>query len=229
MRILLAEDDLLLADGLARALRRSGYTVDVAQTGKIAEAALADAHFDVVLLDLGLPDIDGSEILRRLRGRRLKIPVLVVSARPAIEERVRLLDLGADDYLVKPVAVSELEARIRVLIRRGRGEADSRLELGPLSLDLNGRRALLSGKPLELTAREWSMLAFLAGRANRVVNKDQLTEALYAWDAEITPNAIEKSISRLRSKLESGGITIRTVRGLGYFLEIPEQHAGPAA
>lgn len=227
MRILLAEDDPLLADGLARALGRSGYAVDIARTGKMAAAALADSHFDVVLLDLGLPDCDGSTVLRQLRERRQKTPVLVVSARPDIEERVRLLDLGADDYLVKPVAVSELEARIRVLIRRSRGEADSSLELGPLRLDLNGRRAQLAGQSLDLTAREWSMLAFLAGRANRVVSKAQLTEALYSWDEDITPNAIEKSVSRLRSKLESGGLTIRTVRGLGYFLEIPDD-ATPA-
>lgn len=222
MRILLAEDDLLLADGLARALRRSDYTVDIAKTGKMADAALADGSYDVVLLDLGLPDTDGSTVLRRLRERRDKTPVLVVSARPDIEERVRLLDLGADDYLVKPVAVSELEARIRALIRRGLGEADSRLELGPLSLDLNGRRATLAGQPLELTAREWSLLAFLSGRANRVVNKEQLTEALYAWDDEITPNAIEKTVSRLRAKVEGPGLAIRTVRGLGYFLEVQD-------
>lgn len=227
MRILLAEDDALLADGLARRLRRSGYTVDIACNAKTAEAGLNDGQFDVVLLDLGLPDQDGSNLLQRLRARRDKTPVLVVSARPAIEERVRLLDLGADDYLVKPVSIEELEARIRVVIRRQHGEADSTLNLGALRLDLKGKRAWLEGELLELTARDWALLVFLAGRPNRVLNKEQLGEALYAWDEEVTPNAVEKSISRLRSKIEPGGLTIRTIRGLGYFLEVPDDAPTP--
>ena len=221
MRLLLAEDDNLLADGLARALRQSGYLIDIAADGRTADQWLAATQFDLVILDLGLPDLDGSTVLQRLRARQQRTPVLVLSARPALEERVRLLDLGADDYVVKPVALAELEARVRALIRRGQALAEPRLRLGRLELDTVGKRAWLGGEALDLSAREWTALEFLAGRVNRIVNKAQITEALYRWDEEITPNAIEKFISRLRSKLEPAGINIRTVRGLGYYLEKP--------
>ncbi len=223
MRILLVEDDVLLADGLARALRQSGYVVETAADGKVADHWLADGSFDLVVLDLGLPGLDGSEVLARLRGRRQKVPVLVMSAREALEERVRLLDLGADDFLVKPVALAELEARVRALIRRGQGIVDSTIHLGRLTLDTAGKRAWLDGAALDLTAREWAALEFLAQRVNRIVNKDQIMQALYSWEDEITPNAVEKFISRLRSKLEPAGIVIRTVRGLGYYLEKPPE------
>ena len=223
MRLLLAEDDSLLADGLARALRQSGYLVEVAADGKTADQWLAAAPFDLVILDLGLPGLDGSTVLQRLRERQQSTPVLVLSARLALEERVRVLDLGADDYVVKPVALAELEARIRALIRRGQALAEPRLRLGRLELDTAGKRAWLAGQALELSAREWAALEFLAGRVNRIVNKDQITNALYSWDEEITPNAIEKFISRLRGKLEPAGINIRTVRGLGYYLEKPAE------
>jgi len=227
MRILLIEDDALLADGLARSLRQSGYLVDLAGNGRIADSLLEREEFDLAILDLGLPDLDGSTVLERLRGRKQRTPVLILSARMAIEERVRLLDLGADDYVVKPVAIPELEARIRALIRRGQAKPDPLISLGRLQLDTVGKRAWLEGNALELTAREWSALEFLASRLNRIVNKEQFTQALYSWDEEITPNAIEKFISRLRSKLEPAGITIRTVRGLGYYLEKPVE--GPDA
>lgn len=221
MRVLLIEDDQLLADGLARALRHTGYIVDHADNGLTADQWLIAENYDIIILDLGLPGIDGSEILHRLRARRQHTPVLVLSARMAIEERVRVLDLGADDYVVKPVAVSELEARIRALTRRGQGASDSNIIIGRLRLDTVGKRAWVGNSALELNAREWSALEFLATRVNRIVNKDQLTQALYNWDEEITPNAIEKFVSRLRSKLEPAGIMIRTVRGLGYYLEKP--------
>lgn len=221
MRILIVEDDNLLADGLARALRQSGYVVDWARDGKQADTWLADQEYELALLDLGLPGIDGSEVLQRLRARKQHTPVLVLSAREEIEERVRLLDLGADDYLVKPVELSELEARVRALIRRGRASPDPEVLVGKLRLDTVGKRAWLGEVPLELTAREWAALEYLACRVNRIVSKDQIMQALYGWDEEITPNAVEKFISRLRSKLESAGITIRTVRGLGYYLEKP--------
>ena len=222
MRILLVEDDELLADGLARALRQSGYTVDIAADGPRADSLLAAGGYDLTILDLGLPGLDGSQVLTRLRGRRQKTPVLVMSARMAIEERVRLLDLGADDYLVKPVALAELEARVRALIRRQLGAETNFLTLGSLRLDREGKRAWLGDEALDLTAREWAAIEYLASRVNRIVAKEQFMQALYSWDDEITPNAIEKFISRLRSKLEPAGITIRTVRGLGYFLEKPE-------
>lgn len=223
MRILLVEDDSLLADGLARALRNSGYLVEIAADGPSADRWLADDDFDLAILDLGLPGLDGAEVLNRLRQRRQRTPVLIMSARMALEERVRLLDLGADDYLVKPVALVELEARVRALIRRGQGSPETVLTLGRLHLDTVGKRAWLNDAALDLTAREWAALEFLAGRLNRIVSKEQMTQALYSWDEEITPNAIEKFVSRLRNKLEPAGITIRTVRGLGYYLEKPAE------
>nr|MBL8410996.1 response regulator [Dechloromonas sp.] len=223
MRILLVEDDSLLADGLARALRNSGYLVEIAADGPSADRWLADDDFDLAILDLGLPGLDGAEVLNRLRQRRQRTPVLIMSARMALEERVRLLDLGADDYLVKPVALVELEARVRALIRRGQGNPETVLTLGRLHLDTVGKRAWLDDTALDLTAREWAALEFLAGRLNRIVSKEQMTQALYSWDEEITPNAIEKFVSRLRNKLEPAGITIRTVRGLGYYLEKPAE------
>lgn len=226
MRILLVEDDALLADGLARSLRQSGYLVEVASDGPTADRWLQDGEFDLTLLDLGLPGLDGSEVLQRLRQRKQRTPVLVLSARQGLDERVRLLDLGADDYMVKPVALVELEARARALIRRGQGGAEPVIGFGRLQLDTVGRRAWLEGHALELAAREWAALEFLVQRVNRIVSKEQITQALYGWDEEITPNAIEKFISRLRGKLEPAGITIRTVRGLGYYLEKPDDAAG---
>ncbi len=221
MRILLVEDDALLANGLARVLRQSGYQVEVTSDGLTGLRWLESETFDLTILDLGLPGLDGSEVLRRLRARKQLVPVLILSAREALEERVRLLDLGADDYLVKPVALVELEARVRALIRRGQCAPDPNIRLGRLMLDTVGKRAWLDDEALELSAREWAALEFLAQRVNRIVNKDQIMQALYDWDEEITPNAVEKFISRLRAKLESAGIVIRTVRGLGYYLEKP--------
>ena len=227
MRILLVEDDTLLADGLARALRQSGYLVDIATDGKTADNWLEADSFDLTILDLGLPGLDGSEVLQRLRARKQRTPVLVMSARDAIEERVRLLDLGADDYIVKPVALVELEARARALIRRGQAAPEPSIVLGRLTLDTVGKRAWLDGAALDLTAREWSALEFLALRVNRIVNKEQIMQSLYGWEEDITPNAVEKFVSRLRSKLEPAGIVIRTVRGLGYYLEKPAQTDEP--
>jgi two-component system, OmpR family, response regulator len=227
MRILLVEDDALLADGLARALGQAGYLIDVASDGRTADAWLENETYDLAILDLGLPGLDGADVLRRLRARRQLVPVLILSAREALEERVRVLDLGADDYLVKPVALAELEARVRALIRRGQGAPEPTIQLGRLTLDTVGKRAWLDGEALDLTAREWAALEFLARRVNRIVNKDQIMQALYSWEDEITPNAVEKFISRLRSKLEPAGIVIRTVRGLGYYLEKPHD-AGDA-
>lgn len=218
MRILLIEDDTPLADGLQRALRHAGHAVDWASRGSEAESLLGAQEYDIAILDLGLPDIDGGELLSRLRERKLRTPVLVLSAREATDERVRLLDLGADDYLVKPVAINELEARIRAITRRAMGAPDVLLQIGKLNLDLGGRRAWSGDTTFDLTAREWAALEYLAVRANRVVSKEQIMQALYDWDSEITPNAVEKFISRLRAKLEPSGLEIRTVRGLGYYL-----------
>ncbi|MBS1161592.1 MAG: response regulator with CheY-like receiver domain and winged-helix DNA-binding domain [Proteobacteria bacterium] len=221
MRLLLVEDDALLADGLARSLKQSGYRPEIAADALTAERWLATENFALCILDLGLPDLDGSTLLQGLRQRNQRLPVLVLSARLALEERVRLLDLGADDYVVKPVALVELEARIRALMRRGQPAPEPQIRLGRLRLDSLGKRAWMDEQALELTAREWAALEFLAHRLNRIVSKEQITQALYSWDEEITPNAIEKFISRLRSKLEPAGVTIQTVRGLGYYLEKP--------
>ncbi|MEY2633430.1 MAG: hypothetical protein RIR00_2084 [Pseudomonadota bacterium] len=228
MRILLAEDDPLLADGLARALRQSGYAVDVASDGLDADSWLESQDYSLLLLDLGLPSLPGSQVLQRLRSRKQKLPVLVISAREELEERVRLLDLGADDYIVKPVALLELEARVRALIRRGQANPEPQIQLGRLRLDTAGKRAWLEGMALDLTAREWAALEFLAGRINRIVSKEQIMQSLYGLDDEITPNAVEKFVSRLRSKLEPAGVIIRTVRGLGYYLEKPAEERTPA-
>lgn len=228
MHILLVEDDTLLADGLARSLRHSGYVVDIACDGTSADRLLETGTFDLAILDLGLPGLDGSTVLQMLRQRKQATPVLILSARMELEERVRLLNLGADDYMVKPVALVELEARVRALIRRTQSAPEPFLVLGRLKLDTFGKRAWLGDQAFELSAREWAAVEFLASRVNRVVNKEQITQALYSWDEEITPNAIEKFISRLRVKLEPAGVTIRTVRGLGYFLENPPEHGDAA-
>lgn len=221
MRILLIEDDILLADGLARSLRQSGYAVDWVRNGSEADRWLECQSYDAAILDLGLPGLEGAEVLRRLRARNQGTPVLVLSAREALDERVRLLNLGADDYLVKPAAFAELEARLRALVRRNSTLAEAELRIGSLRLDSAEKRAWLSDKPLDLTAREWAVLEYLAARPGRIASKERLMQSQYGWDEEITPNAIEKLVSRLRTKLDSAGVTIRTVRGLGYLLEKP--------
>lgn len=219
MRILIAEDDPVLADGLTRSLRQGDYAVDCVTDGAEADHVLAAQSYDLVILDLGLPTLDGFEVLRRLRRRGATVPVLVLTARDALPERVKGLDLGADDYMIKPFDLPELEARVRALIRRGQSGGSSELTNGPLMLDTAGRRVTLAGEPLDLSARELGVLEVLMLRSGRVVSKEQLAEQLYGWDEDVGPNAIEVYVHRLRRKLEPGGGTIRTVRGLGYLLE----------
>ena len=219
MRILIVEDDPVLNDGLTRTLRAADYAVDCASDGGEADHVLAAQNYDLVILDLGLPKLDGFEVLRRLRRRGSRIPVMVLTARDALEDRVKGLDLGADDYLTKPFDLPELEARVRALIRRGQSGGSSVISHGALRLDTAGRRATLNGEPLELSARELGVLEVLMLRSGRVVNKEQLAEQLYGWDEEVGPNAIEVYVHRLRRKLESAGVSIRTIRGLGYLLE----------
>ena len=221
MRILIVEDDPVLADGLTRSLRATDYAVDCAADGTEADHVLAAQNFDLVILYLGLPKVDGFEVLRRLRRRGSRVPVLVLTARDTLDERVKGLDLGADDYLTKPFDLPELEARVRALIRRGQSGGGSQLTHGSLALDTAGRRATLNGEPLELSARELGVLEVLMLRSGRVVNKEQMTEQLYGWDEEVGANAIEVYVHRLRRKLEPAGVTIRTIRGLGYLLEKP--------
>ncbi len=219
MRILIIEDDSVLADGLSRTLRHADYAVDAASTGVEADHVLAAQSYDLVILDLGLPGLDGFEVLRRMRRRGSTVPVLVLTARDALQDRVKGLDLGADDYMIKPFDLPELEARVRALIRRGQSGGASVLSHGALVLDTAGRRATLGGEPLDLSARELGVLEVLMMRAGRVVNKEQLAEQLYGWDEEVGPNAIEVYVHRLRRKLEPAGVNIRTIRGLGYLLE----------
>ena len=223
MRLLLVEDNHPLADVICRALQQVGYVIDWAQNKREADNWLIGQNYDVVLLDLGLPDADGGEVLRRLRASGKPVPVLVLSAREAVDERVRLLDLGADDYVVKPIALNELEARIRSLIRRSHGIADPEIVIGALRIETAGHRAMVNDRPLELSVKELAALEYIAIRARRIVTKEQLLQALYGWQDDINSvNAVEKVVSRLRAKLEGSGVTIRTVRGLGYSLGTDE-------
>jgi two-component system OmpR family response regulator len=219
MRILIVEDDPVLADGLTRSLRQADYAVDCAPDGTQADHLLTAQTYDLVILDLGLPGLDGLDVLKRLRRRGSSMPVLVLTARDALPDRVKGLDLGADDYLTKPFDLPELEARVRALIRRGQAGGSALLTHGPLTLDTGGRRATLHGAPLELSARELGVLEVLMLRSGRVVNKEQLTAQLYGSDEEVGPNAIEVYVHRLRKKVETAGGAIRTIRGLGYLLE----------
>ncbi len=219
MRILIAEDDQVLADGLLRSLRSSGYAVDHVASGTEADAALSSHEFDLVILDLGLPKMHGLEVLKRLRGRSVVTPVLILTAADSIEERVKGLDLGADDYMAKPFSLQELEARVRALARRGMGTASSIIKHGPLTFDQTGRVAYINDQMVELSARELSLLEVLLQRVGRLVSKDQLVERLCEWGDEVSNNAIEVYIHRLRKKIEQGPIRIATVRGLGYCLE----------
>lgn len=220
MRILIAEDDQVLADALLRCLRTSGAAVDHVATGSQADAALMTHHeFDLLILDLGLPNLHGLEILKRLRARGSTLPVLVLTAADTVEERVKGLDHGADDYMAKPFSLQELEARVRALTRRGLGVTSNVIKHGPLSYDQGGRVATIDGKMLELSARELGLLEVLLQRAGRLVSKDQLVERLCEWGEEVSINAIEVYIHRLRKKIEKDPIRIATVRGLGYCLE----------
>ncbi|PLZ00788.1 DNA-binding response regulator [Burkholderia sp. WAC0059] len=219
MRILIAEDDSILADGLVRSLRQSAYAVDHVKNGAEADAALSLETFDLLILDLGLPRLSGLEVLRRLRARNSNLPVLILSAADSVDERVKGLDLGADDYMAKPFALNELEARVRALTRRGAGGGPTVVRHGPLSFDQVGRVARIHDQALDLSARELGLLEVLLQRLGRLVSKEQLVDHLCAWGEEVSNNAIEVYVHRLRKKLEAGGVRIVTVRGIGYCIE----------
>lgn len=219
MRILVVEDDPLLADGLVQTLRRQGYKSDGVASAEQALTTVDEDSFGLVILDVGLPGMDGFDLLKRWRESGVQVPVLILTARDALGDRVHGLNLGADDYLTKPFATEELLARVAAIVRRVRNVATMRREHGPLVLDQNARRAWLHGEPLDLPLREWAVLEFLLDKVERVVSKDQIVSAVCSWDEELSPNAVEVYVSRLRTKLEPAGIVIRTVRGFGYMLE----------
>jgi len=219
MRILLVEDDKILADALSRALVQSAYAVDVVETGEAADNALAVSAYDLAILDIGLPGLSGLDVLRRLRGRKSPVPVLLLTAMDTLADRVRGLDLGADDYLTKPFDLPELEARVRALLRRGSANPAPYLHHGRLSLDTVGRRVFHDNTPVELSARELAVLELLMMREGRVVSKELMVNHLYGWGDEVGANAIEVYVYRIRKKLEPLGCEIRTVRGMGYLME----------
>lgn len=219
MRLLVVEDDLTLAAGLIEGLGREGFQVDHLAAAEPAEAALGHTAYDLAVVDIGLPGMDGLELIRRVRRRGLLTPVLILTARDGLDDRVVGLDVGGDDYLVKPFLLPELLARVRALIRRSRAAASMVLSLGPLALDVQRHTASLSGEALELTGREWEVLEQLVLAMPRVVAKQKLADSLSQWDKEITPNAVEIYVSRLRGKLAGSGVTVRTVRGIGYRIE----------
>jgi two-component system OmpR family response regulator len=219
VRVLVIEDEAAIADAIGAALTNAGHAVDRLASGRLADAALRDHPYDLIVLDLGLPDVDGIELLRRLRLRADAVPVLVATAREALEERVHALDLGADDYLVKPFALREFEARVRALLRRRTTQGVPELQIGRLRIDLPRRRAHVDDEPLELTPREFGLLEALAARLDRVMSREQLIDALCTWDTTLTDNGLDIAVYRLRRKLEGSDVRIRTVRGLGYLLE----------
>lgn len=219
MKILLAEDDNLLSEGLSQSLRQTGYAVDCVHQGNDADTALTTMPYDLLILDLGLPNMNGLEVLRKLRTRNNQMPVLILTAADSVEQRVHGLDAGADDYMAKPFNLKELEARVRALTRRGAGTGASIWKHGPLTFDQVGRVALINDTMLDLSAREVGLLEILLQRVGRLVSKDQFVDHLCEWGEEVSNNAIEVYIHRLRKKIEVNGIRIATVRGLGYCLE----------
>ncbi len=214
MRILLVEDDPQLGDGLSVGLRQAGFAVDWLRDGQAADLALQCESFDFVVLDLGLPRLNGMEVLRNARRREQAMPILILTARDATGDKVAGLDAGADDYLVKPIDLDELTARIRALTRRSAGRAAPVLTHGDLVVDPAAHRVTLAGQPVELSSREFSLLQLLIENAGRVLSRSQLEQSLYGWHDEPDSNALEVHIHHLRKKL--GGELIRTLRGVGY-------------
>jgi DNA-binding response OmpR family regulator len=220
MRILVIEDNDLVADAIVRGLTLAGFAVDRASTAQSAGAAIAVEHFDLAVLDIGLPDTDGLSFLRQLRSSGTTLPVMILTARDTLATKVEALDLGADDFLMKPFEQAELAARCRALIRRSNLNASGQLTLGRLRIDMTGRQLLIDDTLIELTAREWLILECLALSSGRVVSKERLQQAIANWDQVLTPNAVEVYVSRVRTKLGDAAV-IRTIRGLGYRLDEP--------
>jgi two-component system OmpR family response regulator len=209
----------VLAAALTRALNQTAYTVDLAENGSEANSALDSAEYDLVVLDLALPKVDGLAVLGRLRDRRVRVPVLVLSARDSLEDRVKGLDAGADDYMTKPFDLPEFEARVRALLRRGQNHATNLVRHGRLELDLGARRVFHDGKPIDFSLREYAVMEILMSRQGKVVTKEQMFDRLFGWGEDVGTNAVEVCVHRVRKKLEPCGIEIRTVRGMGYLIE----------
>lgn len=216
MRILLAEDDVMLGDGLRAGLRQMGFLVDWVRDGVAAQRELATGDYAAVVLDLGLPMKDGLEVLQSVRERRIATPVLVLTARDGVPDRVRGLDLGADDYVVKPVDLLELGARLRSLVRRAHGQMSDALRCGAVLLEPSSRQVSLNGELVILSTREFDLLHVLFLNAGRVLSREQLEQKLYSWGYEVDSNAIEVHIHHLRRKLQSD--LIQTIRGVGYIV-----------
>lgn len=228
MRLLLVEDNQELANGLVRSLYQSGYITDVAHTGSQAITASRTTTYQLVILDLGLPDIDGMEVLRRMRKNGFVAPVLILTARDDLPDRIQGLDAGGDDYLTKPFELDELEARLRALLRRG-SVAGSTLTLGNLQLDTLSHHAAIHGQDLDLTARELAVLNLLLRRPGRIVSKQELIDAMYPDSQETNPAVVEVLVSRLRRKFKDAraDVAVRVLRGLGYRLEMIEDTPKP--
>jgi DNA-binding response OmpR family regulator len=220
MRVLIVEDDPLVGDGIRRALNGGGFAADLVASAEAAKSALDTEAFDLVIADIGLPRQDGLQLVRSLRNRGQIVPVLILTARDGLEDRVIALDLGADDYLSKPFQVPELLARCRALIRRANSVASARISFGDLELDTTRKSVTAGGKALELSQREWAILECLILNAGHIVSKNKLVSAIADWSEDLTLNAVEVYVSRLRAKL-GGAAVISTVRGMGYRIDEP--------
>jgi two-component system, OmpR family, response regulator len=229
MRLLLVEDDVMVASGIKLGLAGAGYAVDWVGSGERALEAMAGESFDAAIVDLGLPKMDGLELTQALRKSGYSLPILILTARDALQDRVQGLDYGADDYMVKPFELPELLARLRALLRRSQAATSSSVSFGPITLDTAMRQAhaQVSGNqlPIELGPREWTVLEYLMLQAPKPAAKEKILAALTGWDKEITANAVEVYISRLRGKLEPFGVALRSIRGFGYRLEIASDKA----
>ena len=216
MRVLLVEDDLMIGESLSEALQDEAYTVDWVKDGRQAILTLKIQPYDIILLDLGLPEIDGMGVLTVIRDAKIDTPVLIVTARDQLKDRIAGLDLGADDYVVKPFELGEVFARMRVLIRRAQGKADNQVTVGNLSLDTAHKRVMMDGSPIDLTAKEYMLLTTFMLSPEKVMSKNALEDSLYGWGDEVESNAIEFLIHSLRKKV--GQDRVKNVRGLGWYI-----------
>lgn len=222
MRILVVEDNKKLGQGLKHLLNDSSFVADLVEDGDGALSAAAAFNYDLIILDLSLPDIDGLQVLKEIRAKRSLVPVLILTARGGLDDRIKGLDIGADDYMSKPFEWSELEARIRALLRRSQAVKTSQLEFGQISLDLKTNQVFANEKSIELPARETNVLRELLIANGRIISKPRMIETLSSFDEDISENAIEQYISRLRKRLVAYGLTIKAARGLGYYLQLLE-------